>query len=312
MGRPIRHLPFPESTFEVTTRCIHGRLLLRPSAELNEIILGILGRALVQYPVKLHAVTVASNHMHMILTVSDSRALAGFMCCVNSKIAREAGRLHDWREKLWGRRYRAIPILDDESIEKRLRYVLAHGCKEGLVRRPGDWPGVNCVAALTEGVRMKGVWFDRTAEFEARRKKQAFGRYEFSTEYELKLAPLPCWAEFSEDERRKRAQAMIEVIEQETREQLEREGRGVMGVRMVLGQSPRETPLQVNRSTAPACHAKDGLTRRMYLAVYRGFVDLYTRASGKFRNGDRTARFPEHCFPPSLGYTGAVAQTGVS
>jgi REP element-mobilizing transposase RayT len=312
MGRPIRHLPFSESTFEVTTRCIHGRLLLRPSAELNEIILGILGRALSLYPVKLHAVTVASNHMHMILTISDSHALAGFMCCVNSKIAREAGRLHDWREKLWGRRYRAIPILDDESLEKRLKYVLAHGCKEGLVRRPVDWPGVNSVVALTEGVQMKGVWFDRTAEFEARRKKQAIGRYEFSTEFEVQLAPLPCWAELSEDERCKRAKKMIDEIEQETRKQLEREGCGVLGVKMVLGQSPRETPLQVKRSPAPACHAKDGPTRRMYRAMYRGFADLYLRASEKLRKGDRTARFPEHCFPPSFGYTGAFAQGGVT
>ncbi len=46
MDRPLRHIQ-PNSTLEITTRTIQGRLLLRPSKELNRFILGILGRALI-------------------------------------------------------------------------------------------------------------------------------------------------------------------------------------------------------------------------------------------------------------------------
>ncbi|RLB57529.1 MAG: hypothetical protein DRI34_07535, partial [Deltaproteobacteria bacterium] len=136
-------MPRPETTFEVTTRTLQGRLLLRPSKKLNSIILGIVGRALAMYPVKLHLLVVASNHLHLILTTSSTRQLASFMNFVNGNLAREAGRLHGWREKFWSRRYRAIAIEDDAKLRERVKYALSHGCKEGLVLRPGQWPGVN-------------------------------------------------------------------------------------------------------------------------------------------------------------------------
>lgn len=57
--------------------------------------------------------------------------LSGFMNLVNSKLAREVGRLYDWREKIWSRRYPSIVVSSEEAAQiDRLRYVLAHGCKE--------------------------------------------------------------------------------------------------------------------------------------------------------------------------------------
>ena len=54
----------------------------------------------------------------------------------NSNLAREAGRLVDWREKFWSRRYRAIVVSGEEGAQReRLKYVLSHGAKEGLVIR---------------------------------------------------------------------------------------------------------------------------------------------------------------------------------
>ena len=172
-------MPEPNTTFEVTTRTLQGRLLLKPSKELNRIILGILGKALELYPVLLHMVVVVSNHIHLIVTARDTKLLSLFMQYVNSNIAREAGRLHFWREKLWGRRYTDIPILDDEKLLERVRYLLSHGCKEGLVLRPGDWP-----------------WHDRTKEYEARMAGIRCRSGEFATQHEVPLSPLPCHAQF--------------------------------------------------------------------------------------------------------------------
>ena len=47
---------------EITSRTLHGRYLLRPSAESNAIILGALGRAQAKYGGYLHAFIVLSNH----------------------------------------------------------------------------------------------------------------------------------------------------------------------------------------------------------------------------------------------------------
>jgi REP element-mobilizing transposase RayT len=132
MARPLRYVP-PGTTVEVTTRTIQSRFLLRPSPELNDVVLGVLGRALSLYAVELHAFAVMSNHMHLLLTPASGQELAAFMRHVNRNISQEAGRLHDWRGPLWARRYRCIPVVDEASQIHRLRYILAQGCKEGLV-----------------------------------------------------------------------------------------------------------------------------------------------------------------------------------
>jgi hypothetical protein len=62
-------------------------------------------------------------------------------------------------------------VSSEEAAQiERLRYGLAHGCKEDLVERPRDWPGVHAVRALVEGEALEGLWFDRTQEYAARRR----------------------------------------------------------------------------------------------------------------------------------------------
>ncbi len=52
MPRPLRYVP-PDSLVEVTCRTLQGRFLLCPSRDLNEIVLGVLGRAAHRYRVKV-------------------------------------------------------------------------------------------------------------------------------------------------------------------------------------------------------------------------------------------------------------------
>ena len=53
MSRLLRFIPDEGSVVEVTCRCIHSRLLLRPGHSLNEIIIGALARAKRLYGVRL-------------------------------------------------------------------------------------------------------------------------------------------------------------------------------------------------------------------------------------------------------------------
>src|SRR5262245_16023389 len=163
MQRPPRFI-CPNVVYEVTIRTVQGRLLLQPSPATNEAILGVLGRAQKLYGMTIHAVVVLSNHMHLLVSPTDGRQLALFMGHVNSNTAREVGRLVDWKEKFWGRRYQAIPVTDEPAAQiGRLRYLLEQGVKEGLVEHPFDWPGVSSARALAEGDAMSGIWFDRAA-----------------------------------------------------------------------------------------------------------------------------------------------------
>ena len=48
MPRPLRFVP-EHALVEITTRTLHGRLLLKPSPELTEVVLGTIGKAQALY-----------------------------------------------------------------------------------------------------------------------------------------------------------------------------------------------------------------------------------------------------------------------
>ena len=151
MARDPRSIETPGRVVEITSRTIHGRYLMRPSRDVNELILGILGRAQAKYDVELFAFVFLSNHLHMLMRVLGVDQMAKFVGFLKGNIAREIGVVHQWREKFWGRRYHHAPVKDTEAAQiKRFRYVLSNSCKEGLVRSPLDWPGVSSARTLYE------------------------------------------------------------------------------------------------------------------------------------------------------------------
>ncbi|MGH3861860.1 transposase [Actinokineospora sp.] len=143
---------------EVTMRTVHGRLLLRPSRAVNDLIVGVIGRAQRRYGMRLHALAVLGNHWHSLMSPDSPQQLAAFVDYVAGNIAREVGRLHEWREKFWARRYRSIVVSHEEEAQAgRLEYILGQGVREGLVERPHQWPGVHCAVALESGTDLEGT-----------------------------------------------------------------------------------------------------------------------------------------------------------
>src|SRR5688500_12431393 len=133
MSRKLRFIPEGGSLVEVTNRTIQGRLLLRPSPQLNEIILGILGRAQRLYPLEIIGYSFLSSHYHLLLRVDDAQQLARFMAYFNGNLAREVARLTGWKDKVWSRRYESILVTEEDAAQvNRLRYLLENSCKEGL------------------------------------------------------------------------------------------------------------------------------------------------------------------------------------
>jgi hypothetical protein len=302
MGRRLRYLP-PEGSglVEVTCRTVQGRYLLTPSTELNEIILGALGRAQELYPVGICAFAFTSNHFHLLLRVESTRQMALFMGHFNSNLAREAGRLVHGRERFWGRRYQAIPVSEEEGAQsERLRYVLAHGCKEGLVERLRDWPGVSAVHALLEGQSLKGLWFDRTREHVARRRGIAFERLRYATSYTIQLEPLPCWMHLSGETYRKCITEMVEEIEREAARERQLGDRPVKGPEVILSQEPHQAPAILETSPAPFFHAASRKIRRELYEGYKRFVEAFRDAAERLRAGELDIGFPSGSFPPAM------------
>ncbi len=301
MSRPLRFIP-EGCLVEVTCRTLHGRFLLRPSQELNDIVLGILARAARRYDVGVVAFVVLSNHAHLLLIPRDAEQLARFMNYFNGNLAREAGRLHDWRERVWGRRYTAIVVSEEEEAQVlRLCYLLAQGCKEGLVRSPREWPGASSTETLVTGRRLTGVWFDRTAEYEARRRGERPGKYAYATTETLDLEPLPVWGNLSPEERRERTELQIRAIERETRAALGASRLAALGARRILALDPHAGPPTFRRSPAPRFHTASWEARKCLEIAYHLFRRAFRQAVEDLRRGLR-ALFPSGCFAPGLGF----------
>ncbi len=304
MVRPLRYMPRPQSLFEISTRTLHGRFLLKPSKRLNDLVLGVIGKALASHPgVRLYLFKVVSNHYHAIVSAENCFVISAFMGHVNSNIAREAGRLHQWPEKFWSRRFRQIGIDDEESLLKKIKYIISHGCKENLVFSPEQWPGVGCERALTTGETMFGTWFDRTAFYNAERKGKQVHPQDFVKRYPVPLTPFSFLADKTESQRQTYFRHLIKEIKEETIQRLTNENKQVLGVEAILAQDPHNCPRKLKKSPAPLCHASTAAGRKAYRRSYKMFVASYRWAAEKLRRGEQNVRFPENCFPPPLAFS---------
>jgi len=292
--RKLRYLPDDEHLVEVTCRVIQRRFLLRPSPRLNAIIIGALARFQRRHRMKICGFVYLSNHCHLLLRPESVEQLAAFLRDVSSKIAREAGKLHDWREKLWGRRYTDIVVSHEpEAQVARLRYLLEQGCKERLVASPRHWPGATSAHALLSGRILEGIWIDRTEQYRARERREPNPEAAFTATHRLELSPLPCWDELAPVQREAKVRAIVREIESEM------EGVEVLGKRAICQQHPHDRPASRPRRTpAPRFHAVAAQVRRALEIAYHLFRITYQQAAEDWRAGKRAA-FPAGCFAPT-------------
>lgn len=200
-------------------------------------------------------------------------------------------------------------LLYPESVHQMARfmaYVLANVARE--IGRAHDWPGPQCVVALTEGNDLSGTWYDRTAEFRARRMGLAVSELDFASTETVTLSPLGCLSAASERERCELVGAIVADIERSGR--IERAGRVPLGRTLVQRQHPHQRPSRSKRTCAPDFHAASRAARMRLRAAYRVFVAAYRRAAQLLRAGMRDVLFPVGSFPPSLPYVPVVVLSG--
>ena len=306
MGNNPRHIPSPDLLSLVSIRCIQARYLLRPSPRLNALIIGVLAKAQQKYGVDVFAPTVLSNHGHYLVRFVDAEQQARFMHFVDGNIAREAGRLHEWRGKFWGEPFAPSLVAPDEPSQlEALRYILSQGCKENLVSRPQDWPGVNAASILLSGRNPKGIWVNRTELYEARRRKRGRNKVrpvDFEDEVELKISQLPCWAHLSPEAYLARIQDLVDEVIEETKTRHEKDGTRPLGRRKVLRFHPHHLPSRAKFSRLPIVRASSRKVRKKYQDAYRIFLSAYRQASAKLLAGVENVSFPAGCFPPGLPF----------
>ena len=300
MAYPIRQFD-PQTIFFITSRTIQSRFLLAPSDKTNELIGGILARAVRQCQVELFAYVFTSNHFHAMVRAPSPVAMSQFMQRLQSNIAVKVGRLVGWRGRFFARRYSAEPIVDEGAQVERLNYILSHGVKEGLVSRCQQWPGLSCAQALLQGGRASvHRWRNWTKRWKMEVDENVdVGRFseECPSEREtLELAPLPCWAALAAQERSRLVAQLVAGIDAAA------PNATAQDTRHISEQDPHGSPVKTKHTPRPKAHAS---TKRLWLeavARYREFVAAFRQASRKWLSGVFEIEFPPHSFrPPTWG-----------
>lgn len=294
---------------EITSRVLQGFYMLRPSEEVNDIILGVLGRAQRLYGVKIHAFVFMSNHFHILLTVTSAEQLADFTRYLKSNLARElGGGLYGWKGTFWSDRYHALSVRFKEHDQiKRFKYILANSCKEGLVASPLDWPGVTSARALYSGdPKLHGTWYNRTAQCHARQRGIATV---VGSPEPVELTPLPFLQERSVEEQRAFVVEAVREIERETAEMHKRAGTTPLGTRAILRRNPFDKPKPLKSSCAPPFYAADPEDFWEMYHARKAMVAAYRAAAERLKRGETDVRFPEGCFPPRLPFVKARPPT---
>ena len=78
MAYPVRYFE-PQTIYFVTSRTIQSRFLLAPSDKTNELVGGILARAVRQCEVEFFAYVFTSNHFHAMVRAPSAVAMSKFM-----------------------------------------------------------------------------------------------------------------------------------------------------------------------------------------------------------------------------------------
>lgn len=303
MARPLRHHPVVQRplVLEVTCRTIQGRFLLTPSEKVNQIILGILGRALGLYKgILLIDFTFLSNHYHFQLIAENEEQLSRFMGYVNGMLARKiAAKIHNWKAKTWGRRYTSIPILDEKQMVRKLHYIYSQSFHHNLVKNPENWPGVSTLNTRLHNKKLIGIWYNETAMSAARKRGDIVAPEDYATTYEIKLAPLPCWSDLSESEYREKIVDILVDIALEPQSRWESKKGKPFGVKAILEQNPHKVPFKMSFKKAPKCHASNRDDKHAYEQRLRKIRIAYDKCVERLYNGEYDVDFPDYCFPPA-------------
>jgi REP element-mobilizing transposase RayT len=285
------------SIYLVTIRCLQGRLFLRPSAETHDVLGGVLARAVRFHGVELFVFNFASNHLHLIVRAPRGN-LPQFMQYLLPNISKKVGTLVNWRGAFWERRYSAQPLLDEAALLDKVRYVLAHGVKEGLVRHCSEWPGLSALPLMRDGKPRTFRWMNWTRRCRSAAPSRRGPRIDdrWAENEELRLTTLPIRGFERLASVRRFLDECVRAIEREAR----LTHRAVLGVRGVCAQSPQSRPARPERSRAPWCHTTMQALRQEFMERYRGFVKSFLRASASWREGNLAASFPTSSVRPFL------------
>ena len=278
---------YPGQTVQLTRRTLRRTFLLRPDAQLNQIVSYLVAFFAKKFGMEIGAIQVLSDHYHIVLTDVLGQ-LPDFTRELNRILALCIKGLRKWEGPVWEPdAVGMVELLTAEAEAEAMVYTWLNAVRAGLVADPRHWPGVTTLLDDVDGLRMTftrpDVYLDASS-----------GRWPETVELGVTMPPK--LAALGQEEARRLLRAELERQLAEAQRQMREQGRKPVGPERCQGVSPyqRATTWEPLRSLNPVLAAGRGLRRalREGIRALRAFRLAYREALRRWQQGDRNVLFP--------------------
>jgi putative transposase len=281
---PLPREVLPGRTYMITRRCTQRQFLLRPDPATNNAFIYCLAVAARRSGVVPIFTAAESNHHHTGI-YDPLGTYPDFLEHFHKLLAKCMNAFRGRWENFWSsEQTNVLRLVDAADILDKMVYALTNPCKDNLVARVVDWPGVNSLEAILTGETLTAV---RPAHF-------------FRED-----GPMPATVtltfglpqEFEGMSREEFAGVLrtrVEAVEAEAEDRRRATGTRVLGRPAVLNQDWWDSPRnhEPRRERNPRVAAKDTWSRIEALQRNKEFGDVYRRAFESFRKGIKDVLFP--------------------
>ena len=262
---------------------------------LRRIAQGLVGSALARaqarYGVEVFALTVMSNHLHLVVR-TPRKNLSKFMAFFKARVAESINRITGKRGPLWARRYDAQPIVDDNAVAGRVAYTLDNPVKAGLVDDLEHWPGLNIAAGIADSNELPFEYLDCSAWHRSKRPDDLSPFFRTAT---LKLSKAPACVNMPDELYRASVKSWVRAESAER----ERFDAPALGVDKVVHAAFDERPRKPKFSRRPYCFG-DADARTKHFLQMSALHAEHSRCSEIFLGGQRMVQFPMGTYPPPI------------
>lgn len=300
-------------TVMVTRRCSLRMYLLRPSNDVRQTFRYCLAHAARKYDLRIHALIVLSNHVHIVCTDVHGR-LPEFMAWLDGNVARALNARYGRGESFWAPgSYSDVTLDGDEEIIDKMAYVITNAVAAGLVARPSQWPGVRTlphdVGAATIEAARPAFFFARPGDDEDARRPPSGPAAAIETarakrrRMEPSREPLPAHASIDitfPPTRMSRA-AFLAALTHRVHARVEEiharraeAGLGFLGARTILAQGLYDSPAgtRPDGTLNPRLACRDKWRMVALKQDLTAFWREYAECRQRYRAGDPTVVFP--------------------
>jgi len=138
MGR-LTHRTSLGATYFVTTKAWQSISVFRV-AEVAEILI----RKLLEYQSKgnyfLHEFVLMPDHLHLLLTPTESTTLEKAMQLIKGGSSHEIHRVRSSNSQIWQSGFHESRVIDSSDYTNKRDYIYFNPVVAKLVERPRDWP----------------------------------------------------------------------------------------------------------------------------------------------------------------------------